>query len=105
MKLIDSSPYPHSIHILRSALEKEGIQSVLNNENLAQLSGEVPVTSCYLEIYVEDDLEARAILVRDSLRGDRPESVSIWTCVKCKEEIEEQFDICWNCETVKQEMI
>ncbi|MCH2206908.1 MAG: DUF2007 domain-containing protein [Lentisphaerales bacterium] len=101
MKLIDASPYPHSIYILRSALESEGIACTLNNENLSQLSGEVPVTSCYVEIYVADEFEEKAFVIRDRLRGSEPGSVPLWTCQSCQEEIEEQYDICWNCEAVK----
>lgn len=101
MKLIDASPYSHSIYILRSVLESQGINCTLNNENLSQLSGEVPVTSCYVEIYVEDEFETKAREICDNLRKESPGSVQLWTCQNCHEEIEEQYEICWNCEAVK----
>lgn len=101
MKLVDASPYPHSIYILRSALEKEGIHCILNNENLSQLSGEVPVTSCYVEIYVDDEFEQKAISIRDKIRGKSESKSEFWTCANCMEEIAAQYEICWNCETVR----
>ena len=103
MKLIDASPYPHSIYVLRSTLEREGIGCILNNDNLSQLSGEVPVTSCYVEIYVEDEFETKALEILNKIRSISKNEKSFWVCDNCQETIGSQFDMCWKCETFKKE--
>ena len=101
MKLIDASPHPIKIYTLKAAIEKEGIDCVLNNEHLSQLAGEVPVTACYVELYVDEaDSEAAMKVFRqmsEKLEGE----VLTWECGNCKESIEEQFNMCWNCEGLR----
>ena len=103
MKLIDTSPHAYKIHILRAAIEKEGIECVVNNEQLAQLSGELPLGDCFLELYVADKDADTAMAVYKQMRGDSPVCVALWQCSNCQEEIEDQYNLCWNCEHPRQD--
>ncbi|MCM8537169.1 MAG: DUF2007 domain-containing protein [Lentisphaeraceae bacterium] len=101
MKLIETSPDVYRIQAIRAVFDKEEISYHLNNEFLAQLSGEIPLPDCYAEIYVDDVDYDRAVAVYEKFRAEP--SGETWKCVSCEELIEDQFDICWNCETVRSD--
>lgn len=84
-----------AIH-LRNVLESAGIGSLLRNENLSRLAGEVPLDQTWPEIWIVDEsrsMEALALLQE----VQRPSNRHHWTCGKCGEWLEGQFTSCWSC--------
>jgi hypothetical protein len=99
MKRIFSSQNPMIIYHMKNLLELEGIQAIIRNENLTAALGEIPVTECWVELWILD--ETRETEARDLIRSEKLSEDHIsrwpWKCTKCGEEVEGQFTDCWRC--------
>jgi len=82
---------------LRNVLEQSGIDCVIRNAQLSGGLGEIPFLECMPELWVLKDLDlARANELLSEL--DSPaESAPQWRCRSCRELIDGQFIVCWNC--------
>ena len=98
MKKVYSSPLSLMIGHLRNVLEAEGIRCVVKNEFLAGGAGELPPIECWPELWVERpiDHERAETLIQATLAVNEPDGDS-WTCPRCSETLEPQFETCWNC--------
>ncbi len=84
---------------IHSLLEKQGISCIVRNQFLSGALGELPVTECWPEIWVNDDEDAElAIEIIESLTREPDNTRGSWRC-SCGESIEGQFLSCWNCNT------
>ena len=98
-KLLFSSPREYEIGLLKNMLEGRGIVCALRNANLmGTAGGGLPAGSVWAELWVARDADwekAEAILTewRKPKVHDQPD----WTCSKCGEKVEGQFDVCWKC--------
>src|SRR6266851_4414366 len=93
MKLLYSSSDIRGIGLVRSSLDAAGIAYEVRNETMPY-----PGASFYPEIWVvEDSALARACELRDAVSKLPTEPQSSWTCPSCGEQLEGQFDACWNC--------
>jgi hypothetical protein len=102
MKLLYSSPDLVAVTHLKDLLDNAGIDSVIQNEVSATLSGGVPMSEAVPELWIDDDsrlAEAQQIK-EDYLKPQSVQGVA-WTCPKCGEKSEPQFTSCWNCGTAK----
>lgn len=83
---------------LRHVLEQAGIACFVRNENLAGVIGEIPFVECWPELWVVrngDALVARGLITAalDPAGARGPD----WTCERCGERVEGQFEECWHC--------
>jgi hypothetical protein len=89
-------------HLLRGALESEGVAAMVQGEHLTALQGEIPVgASAEYRVCILDDeqLPRASGLVRQWL-GQRPQDAPPpWVCASCGERHEPQFASCWRCGT------
>ena len=95
---VSSSPVLANIAILKAALESHGIACEIRGEHLGGAAGELPPGETWPELWTLDDrkLEQAIQIVQEALQP--PESTSWpWTCPQCREELESQFSVCWNC--------
>ena len=86
------------VGIVKSALENQGIECHLKNENLSGALGELPFLETWPEVWIIDKskTEAAQEIVKNIL--EKPQGKKeVWTCISCGEQIEEQFDQCWKC--------
>jgi hypothetical protein len=83
---------------IKNLLENEGIGCIIRNEYLGSAAGEIPPSECWLEIWVENDLQYDDAekLIKIALSDDYPSGPE-WICPNCGEENENQFFECWNC--------
>lgn len=96
-------------HFLQGLLEQEGITSVIQGEALEGAWGTVQITPKSLPgVWVNEEDVARAQPIADEYQQREMKSRAMpegeenpigvtWKCPKCGEEVEEQFDECWNC--------
>ena len=95
-------------HFVQGLLEQEGITSVIEGEALEGAWGNLPLTDKALPgIWVNEADLARATPIieeyklREQRNADAPAVAEAarptWKCPKCGEEVENQFDECWNC--------
>ncbi|NLE61257.1 MAG: DUF2007 domain-containing protein [Planctomycetes bacterium] len=103
MKRVFASQDQTLIVIVRGLLADEGIDTVVQNENMSAVVGEVPFFLAMPEICVvrdEDESQAIAIIERfESGEGREQELMKPWRCPRCGETMEEQFTACWKCGT------
>lgn len=79
-------------------LGKEEIACLVRNEQLFAGLGEIPFVECYPELWVVDDeLYPRALNLLRQYMADNDVELPSWVCRKCGEEVEGQFNACWNC--------
>lgn len=100
MKTVFTSLDALAVHHLQNVLRAEGIRTVIRNELLSRLAGEVPFTEVAIELVVPDDADAeRAVRLIGELRSGGPPAGAPWQCPGCGERIEPQFTACWRCGT------
>src|SRR5665213_831482 len=112
MQQIYSARDDMDANFLKGLLEQEGITAIIQGERLEGAWGTMPVTSNSLPgVWVDEADLARAELIvaeyrqhehQHAVGGETPPQET-WKCPKCGEEVEEQFDQCWNCGTEKPE--
>lgn len=88
---------------LRNVIENEGIVCEIRNELLASAAGELPPTECWPEIWVRTaDADRALALIEETLAPGESQRRS-WICPGCRERLEGQFAVCWNCATPRPE--
>jgi len=82
----------------RNVLEQHGIVSLIRNDLLYSVGGEVPVNECLPEIWVQEGLNAKyAEAIIKSIENNEVPTDDIWLCQRCGESNFGSFDICWRC--------
>lgn len=90
---------PVNAEIAKDMLASHGIAARVRNQYLWGGMGDLPA-NVYPSVCVEDpaDYAAARALIRAFERGP-VEGGSTWRCPNCDEELDAQFDQCWNCQT------
>jgi predicted RNA-binding Zn-ribbon protein involved in translation (DUF1610 family) len=83
-------------YLLRSMLERAGIPAMVEEHAAGLLEAEAGVVWINRE-----DLEAARELITAHMNA--PKSTATWTCPACGEQLDPEFDICWNCQTERPE--
>ena len=102
MKKVFEYPTPLEVGLFDSILQSSGISTVIKNQNLSSLAGDVPFTTVFPELWVVDDNDYdQAVALLQSFQQERlaPSTASDWTCAHCGESVPGNFDTCWHCET------
>ena len=87
-------------HLLRGALESEGIAAIVEGEHLGALRGDVPVgASAEYKVSILDDeqLPRATLWTRQWLAQQGEPAGAAWTCASCGERHEPHFGSCWKC--------
>ena len=84
---------------IKNLLQQCNIDSEVKNDQLYSVAGEVPVTECMPEVWVDTAVyeRARELVLESESREDIVEPD--WICKKCRETNTGQFAICWSCQT------
>ncbi len=95
--------HPTEAHLVAGLLSSQGIGAEVRNESLFNVRGEVPVTPATLPtVWVLNDQDADSALqiLRDYTPSQSDATAEPpWTCGHCGEQVEAQFEACWNCNT------
>ncbi|MBI5568425.1 MAG: DUF2007 domain-containing protein [Desulfomonile tiedjei] len=102
MRKVYVATNPADAHLLKGALEAEGISAVVQGDFLWNLRGEIPLapeTSPSVWIENESDYDrAREIVAALRMEGGSPEEAGPdWRCDGCGEMNESQYTECWQC--------
>lgn len=101
MKLVYTSEDNIYLYHLKNLLEAQGIDCVIKNEHLSSLSGDIPMTIAWPELWVKDVMkEAWAKEIIEDSKKELEEG-KMWVCENCNEEHAAQFSDCWNCQSIK----
>ena len=92
---IYSTPNAPVAHLVRHALEGEGIDAEVRGETRAAFVGEIPPIETWIEVWVhEEDVARSAPIVQSFITDDAtPDG---WTCA-CGEALDGSFGTCWSC--------
>jgi hypothetical protein len=86
---------------LKNVLEHAGIATMIRNEHLGSVLGDIPFLECQPELWVLDDADGKRAreLIHESLSAPISGVVAVWRCSHCGETNEAQYAACWNCGT------
>jgi len=105
VKRVYSSPALPEAQRVLDLLAQEGVACVIRGQYLGMAAGQVPPTECWPAVWVMDDADAlRARELVAQLEAPAPQGDATWTCPQCGEELEMQFDTCWNCGAERAEL-
>ena len=97
MKKLTSAPTLVTIYHYKNLLAAEGIATVIRNEHLGAILGDMPFTETWPQLWVVNDLhfDRAGQLISDAAGDESP--ADDWHCSACGESNEGQFAACWNC--------
>jgi hypothetical protein len=86
-------------NFIRGLLDSHGLAAAVRSEALQDLSCEVPFPRACPSVWIRDDedFEAARTLIQQNERTLRVQTCRLWRCLRCGEELEEQFTTCWAC--------
>lgn len=83
---------------IRNLLEQYGIKATIKNEQLYSVAGEIPITECMPEVWVEDLVFVRAEQIISDTELGTESAGDDWICNNCQESNGAAFGLCWNCQ-------
>ena len=83
---------------VQSALAAAGIRTLLKNQFMSSVMGEIPFVEITPELWIleDDDLERAQDLI-EQLLSQPAESQPDWVCSTCGTEVAGVFSHCWKC--------
>ena len=102
VKSVYTTPDVLMLGHLRNLLANEEIDCEVRTPFLAAAQGELPVLDCWSELRIRNDadLEKALGVIRKAL-APLAEARGSWTCARCGEAVEDQFEACWQCESAR----
>jgi hypothetical protein len=97
---------------LKGLLENAGIESHLRDEVMGRIDAPALAAGAIgaVKLVVAREAMERAEQVLEDFGGAarRPDAADLpppppWVCVHCGEQVEDQFDVCWNCGAARGE--
>lgn len=92
-------------------LQQNDIEAMLDGAILASAGGDIPLgwsTAPRVMVTKDDFPKARKIIVeweaaavqraKNEDSGKAADKPAMWTCPECSEEVEYDFEMCWNCQ-------
>ena len=98
MKKVYSTEILANAWNVRNVLEQHDIESVVKNENLFSVSGEVPFLECLPEVWVKPLYYDRARQIIEEIEKTNEDNGPDWICARCGESNLGNYSICWSCE-------
>jgi hypothetical protein len=83
---------------MQSVLTAAGIRTLLKNQYMSSVMGEIPFVEVLPELWVLDDREvARARQLIEEVLAQPAADQPPWNCPDCRIEVEGVFSHCWQC--------
>ena len=84
------------VGLMRSLLEQHDILAELRNHHTSSLMGEVPYTSIWPELWVDQAHFEQAKKLISELKMQDAEGPD-WSCNSCNQLSPANFELCWQC--------
>lgn len=95
MTRIYSTPNGPVAHLVRHALEQDGIAAEVRGETRAAFVGEIPPIEAWIEVWVAEADAPEADRIAREFTAEQPAG-DPWACA-CGEAIDAVFATCWAC--------
>ena len=89
----------------QSILEAEGIPTFVRNQSLSSTEVSIPTFLPALCILNEEDQPRAMELLRERAMQPPASNTAEWTCPACHEQNPGNFDLCWSCQTPREESV
>lgn len=99
MKRVYSTEILANAWHIRNVLEQYDIDSVIRNENLFSVAGEVPFIECMPEVWVKPLYFRRAKQIIAELESSSQAEGPDWKCSGCGESNMISYSVCWKCQS------
>ena len=96
MTRVYSTPNGPMAHVVRHALEQDGVPAEVRGETRAAFVGEIPPIEAWIEVWVADADVAQAAATVAEVMAEDPDATP-WTCPACGETVEGTMAVCWSC--------
>jgi len=88
--------------LILNMLEQHQISALLQNANAQGAVGEVPFTHAYPEVWIKHDKD-KEIAKQLVNQFEQPLNNEQWYCQSCEEFSPMTFELCWACESPREE--
>jgi hypothetical protein len=78
-------------------LTGSGLSVEVRGEALAPLSGEIPSTETWVELWLPEEEVERAKELLAEVEADGEKAARLVECPRCREENPGNFELCWSC--------
>ena len=99
---IYKAPTPYDAYILLALLEAEGIEAIVENDILFNITGESPYGGESLPsvTIIDDSKVDLALKVVTTYKDNLSKTCTNkeWTCKECGASNPDSFEICWSCQ-------
>jgi hypothetical protein len=102
-KTIATFGTPEEAHMALNVLQDAGIASYLENVNVSGALGLSGSMMCEVNLQVAEEDETRALEVLAKETAVPEGSATARTCPKCGAALPPGFDVCWSCESPKND--
>ena len=92
-------------YFIKGLMKKYSIDVKLLGEGLSIAIGELPLEVKQVDILVHENQFNKAKKIINNYEGKlKNQSNEKWKCIKCNNINPESFEICWNCNTEKNDL-
>ena len=99
---IYKAPTPYDAYILLALLKAEGIEAIVENDILFNITGESPYGGESLPsvIITDNSQKEKALIIVDNYIYNLNKKCNNkeWTCKECGASNPESFEVCWSCQ-------
>lgn len=104
LQIVYRAKHPEQGALILALLKQEGIDGKMDGAILGSALGDIPAWSAAPTVLVsQEDFERARKIVTDwdaanLQKAKEPAEQAMWTCPECSEEVEYNFEMCWNCQ-------
>jgi len=101
MKQVFTAENRLNVYHIKNLLETKGIESIVKNDGLTSVIGDIPTVTAWPEVWITDPgMEAYAKEIIEHSKNSEVAGDE-WVCDNCGEKHSAQFLDCWNCQSSK----
>jgi hypothetical protein len=101
MKLVYTNESSLLVSNVKNIIEAQEIAVFVKNEYAQGAVGEISAFDTWPEIWVANDSDFDRVMEIVNASQEGSTNAVDWTCIKCAEENDASFEICWKCQSEK----